>query len=93
MHSLYHLIINKGRKNVLVNLGTGHGKSVVIQMLAMVLNSQQNKRVFVVCLNNFLAAQSRIKYNKEGGINYLPYSTFKRMLPSEDILVIYDEFD
>ena len=50
---LVQLII-EGDHSMLVSVGTGHGKSVIIQLLADML-ALQGKYVVVVCLNSFLA--------------------------------------
>ena len=44
-----------------MTLGTGHGKSVIIQLLADILCSIDGK-VIIVCLNNFLAHWGRVTY-------------------------------
>ena len=50
---LAQLIIEEGH-SILVSVGTGHGKSVIIQMLADIL-ALHNKKVVIVCLQGFLA--------------------------------------
>ena len=51
---------------VLVQLGTGHGKSVIIQLLALSLKQKLKKGVIVVCLNKYLAYQSATRYSETG---------------------------
>lgn len=41
-------------KNILSCLGTGHGKTIIILLIAMSLNYITEKKVYVVCLNYFL---------------------------------------
>jgi hypothetical protein len=47
---------------ILFALGTGHGKSVIIQTLAN-MKSIAGERVIIVCLNYFLAYWGRTTYD------------------------------
>jgi replicative superfamily II helicase len=47
-------LVVEGDHSALVSVGTGHGKSVIIQLLADML-AIQGKKVVIVCLNSFLA--------------------------------------
>jgi hypothetical protein len=47
--------------NIIVSVGTGHGKSVIIELLADILAAIDGK-VIIVCLNNFLAHWGRMTY-------------------------------
>mmetsp|Transcript_20010 Transcript_20010/g.14722 ORF Transcript_20010/g.14722 Transcript_20010/m.14722 type:complete len:151 (+) Transcript_20010:235-687(+) len=44
-----------GKKASMVTLGTGHGKSVIIQLVASAMATLSQKKVLIVCLNPFLA--------------------------------------
>jgi superfamily II DNA or RNA helicase len=55
---LRELITTYKKKAVQIKLHTGHGKSVVIQMLARTLGT----KVIIVCLNSFLKNWSIMLY-------------------------------
>eukprot|EP00349_Pseudokeronopsis_sp_Brazil_P010565 CAMPEP_0202971632 /NCGR_PEP_ID=MMETSP1396-20130829/28876_1 /ASSEMBLY_ACC=CAM_ASM_000872 /TAXON_ID= /ORGANISM="Pseudokeronopsis sp., Strain Brazil" /LENGTH=263 /DNA_ID=CAMNT_0049701193 /DNA_START=857 /DNA_END=1648 /DNA_ORIENTATION=+ len=59
VNALVHVVKNLRFKYCLVNLETGHGKSVVIQLLARTLSSLTRAKVYIVCLNQFLVAQAQ----------------------------------
>lgn len=44
----------ENEKNILSCLGTGHGKTIIILLIGMALNGITGKKVYIVCLNNFL---------------------------------------
>ena len=50
-------------------------------------------KVIVVCLNNYLAAQSKLKYLSKGNIEYTSLYNFNKKKPNSQTLVIYDEID
>lgn len=82
-----------------MSLGTGHGKSIIIQQLAEMVSSTVNK-VYVVCLNDFLAHYGRKVYGKKslnveaGRIVYMDLEVFLKIDPSgDDAIVIFDEID
>ena len=66
-------------QSVLVSVGTGHGKSVIIQLLADML-AIQGKKVVIVCLNSFLAFWGSTNYGSpyvsQGTIRYVSMDTF-----------------
>lgn len=45
----------KAKNEIIVTLGTGHGKSLLIQLFADML-IKNNQKVIIVCLNEFLAS-------------------------------------
>ena len=49
--------------------------------------------MFVVCLNEFLASQSDLKYNSSSEIEYCSLDSFLRTPPLKKALVIFDEID
>ena len=62
-----NMIHRLSKKNLVVTLSTGHGKSIIIQLLADILTALGGK-VLIVCLNNFLAHWGRMTY---GSLNVL----------------------
>jgi len=47
---------------MIIALGTGHGKSIIIQVLADLLINLGKKHVLIVCINEFLAYYARSLY-------------------------------
>ena len=82
--------------SALVSVGTGHGKSVIIQLLADLL-ALQGKKVVIVCLNSFLAFWATTTYGSpwvaEGTIRYVSLENFLKMKPTTDGIAIFDEID
>ena len=80
----------------MVSVGTGHGKSVIIQLLADLL-ALKGKKVVVVCLNSFLAYWGASTYGStwvnNGSIRYVSLEHFLAMEPVEDSVAIFDEID
>ena len=66
VHGLLYTMVKDPLKKVLVQLGTGHGKSIIIQLLALSLKEKLKKGVVVVCLNKYLAYQSATRYSETG---------------------------
>lgn len=93
---LLHLLIKSGKKNVIVTLCTGHGKSIIIQLLADIL-VELSGNVIIVCLNDFLAYCSRENYGSSNvrydKITYMSITDFLKIKPDSNINVIYDEID
>ena len=87
------MINRENKKNIVVSLGTGHGKSVVIQLLADIL-SNLGFEVMIVTLNNFLAHWGRKNYGsinvKGDRVMYIGVKSFMKREPDSNIIVIYD---
>jgi hypothetical protein len=94
--SLTSLTLNDQELSALVSVGTGHGKSVIIQLLADIL-ALQSKKVVIVCLNSFLAFWGSTTYGSpwvnNGSIKYVSLENFLKMKPVEDGVAIFDEID
>ena len=62
--NLLYCLDEKGAaiKRMIVSVDTGHGKSVVIQLLADMLVKNGAKNVLIVCLNDFLSYFGEEKY-------------------------------
>jgi hypothetical protein len=79
-----------------VTLSTGHGKSVIIQLLADIL-VEISGNVIIVCLNNFLAHQGRVYYGSTNIISdkiiYMSFDNFLKRRPEPGTHVIFDEID
>ena len=93
---LLYLITKAQKKNIIVTLCTGHGKSVIIQLLADMLE-QVDDNVIIVCMNEFLAHQGRTIYGSKkvvkGTIIYISIHDFLKMTPNQRFNVIFDEMD
>jgi superfamily II DNA or RNA helicase len=48
-------MIAQGKFEIMVALETGHGKTLIIQLIAEMLLRMICQKVIIVCLNNFLA--------------------------------------
>ena len=57
------------------------------------LEGTTKKKVLVICLNNYLAAQGKNTYATGGNIEYISLVTFNRKKPNPNTYVIYDEID
>ena len=79
-----------------MSVGTGHGKSVIIQLLSDIL-ALQGKKIVVVCLNSFLAFWGSNTYGSpwvsSGTIRYVSLEHFLKMEPVKDGVAIFDEID
>jgi hypothetical protein len=77
-------------------LSTGHGKSVIIQLLADIL-VERSDEVIIVCLNDYLVHQGRRKYESPnvrfGKIIYMTLHEFLKRNPDRYVDVIFDEID
>lgn len=86
----------EGEHSALVSVGTGHGKSVIIQLLADLL-ALQGKKVVIVCLNGFLAFWGANTYGSpwvsQGSIRYVSLDSFLKMKPIDNGIAIFDEID
>ena len=89
-------LIIDGEHSALVSVGTGHGKSVIIQLLSDIL-ALQGKKIVVVCLNSFLAFWGSNTYGSpwvsSGTIRYVSLEHFLKMEPVKDGVAIFDEID
>ena len=79
---MFQLISEANIKSIIASLGTGHGKSVVIQLLAQLLEVTGKGKVLIVCLNNYLAAQGKLKYSTDGNIEYTSLVNFNKKKPN-----------
>jgi hypothetical protein len=81
---------------MIVSLGTGHGKSIIIQLIADII-SMLNEKVIIVCLNNFLSFWGKTKYGSQrvqcDKIQYLSLEAFINKAPNPSVHVIFDEID
>lgn len=86
----------KANSKIIVTLGTGHGKSLLIQLLADILIENRQK-VIIVCLNDFLASQGRRRYGSpnvvHGKLEYISLTQFLKRQPESLTNVIFDEID
>jgi superfamily II DNA or RNA helicase len=57
-------LITKGKREIIVALETGHGKTIVIQLLAELLLKFYCQKVIIVCLNSFLAHWAKTSFAK-----------------------------
>jgi superfamily II DNA or RNA helicase len=57
-------MITQGKKEIMVALETGHGKTLVIQLIADMLLRMVSSKVIIVCLNNFLANWAKATLGK-----------------------------
>jgi superfamily II DNA or RNA helicase len=57
-------MITEGKKEIMVALETGHGKTLVIQLIADMLLRMVSSKVIIVCLNNFLANWAKATLGK-----------------------------
>ena len=93
---MVYLLTNLNKKNLILTLSTGHGKSVIIQLLADILSHLEGK-VIIVCVNNFLAHWGRTVYGsfnvKAEKIDYMPLEHFIKRTPDKNTHVIFDEID
>src|SRR5688572_17959440 len=90
------MITRMNKKNIVVTLSTGHGKSVIIQLLADILVALDGE-VIIVGLNNFLSHWGRTNYGSFNVLNnkvtYMPLEHFIKRDPNKLINVIFDEVD
>jgi hypothetical protein len=90
------LLTKAGKKNVITTLCTGHGKSIIIQLLADIL-VEVSGPVIIVCLNDFLAHWARTNYGslncRKEKIMYMSIHDFLKRCPDSNVHVIYDEID
>ena len=81
---------------IIFALGTGHGKSVIIQTLAN-MKSIAGERVIIVCLNYFLAYWGRTIYDSQHIDNrnteYVSLNCFSKMPVDDNAIVVFDEID
>ena len=84
------------KKANIITLSTGHGKSVIIQLLADILAAIDGD-VIIVCLNNFLSHWGRMNYGstnvRDDKITYMPLDHFIKRKPNPAVHVIFDEID
>jgi len=84
------------KKTIIVTLGTAHGKSLIIQMLADIL-VEYSQKVIIVCTNNFLAHSGRKYYGsynvRDDKIEYMTLSHFLKRTPEPSTHVLFDEID
>ena len=77
-----------------MTLSTGHGKSVIIQLLADILSAIDGD-VIVVGLNSFLSHWGRMMYGsnrvRDGKITYIPLEHYIKRKPNPKVHVIFDE--
>lgn len=83
---------------ILISLGTGHGKSVLIQIIAnMLALKYKNKTIIVVCLNEFLAFWSSFIYGSyfvaKQRIRYISLAVFLNLPVEPNVLVVFDEVE
>ena len=97
--SIFYSYRNKNHAQV-IGLPTGHGKTVIIQLLAdMITLADSTLKVLVVCLNPFLANQAKHRVAsgnprvQKAIITYVDLNTFLMMTPKEKTVVIFDEID
>ena len=80
----------------MVSLGTGHGKSVIIQLLAD-MQAMNGVQVIIVCINKFLAYWGQSTYGSpyvaNSMIRYMDLNSFLQTTPDKDTVVICDEID
>jgi superfamily II DNA or RNA helicase len=57
-------LITKGKREIIVALETGHGKTIVIQLLAELLLKFYCQKVIIVCLNSFLSHWAKTSFAK-----------------------------
>jgi hypothetical protein len=105
---LVMMILNgEGINDIVVLLSTGHGKSIIIHILAEVLCYMEFDKVKIVCLNEYLSTFAINTYCEDelpsnytdGKLEYLSLDDFLNKDPETvtdpDIheLIIYDEID
>ena len=80
----------------MVSLGTGHGKSVIIQLLAD-MQAMAGTNVIIVCLNRFLAYWGQNTYDSpyvaNFSIRYMDLHSFMQTTPDKNTVIICDEID
>jgi hypothetical protein len=82
---------------LIVQVGTGHGKSVVAQLEADMLIATGTKKVLIVCTTEFLAHYGSHIYGtantSAGKIRYVSFAKFLSIPVDTDTVVIFDEVD
>jgi hypothetical protein len=75
-------------------VGTGHGKSVIIQLLADMFVLAGKTKVLIVCANDFLKHWGEHNYGTAGGfVQYVSRREFLEMTPDSDTIVLIDEIN
>ena len=93
-------------RNIVIQLPTGHGKTLIIAALAMIIAEDLNQKVFIVSMNKFLSqyAHSLFEGMRNIGIfrqpnpNSVTYITCSELMSFSEkklneIVVIFDEID
>jgi superfamily II DNA or RNA helicase len=57
-------MVVQGKHEIMIALETGHGKTLIIQLIADILIRSFCKKVIIVCLNNFLANWAKATLGK-----------------------------
>jgi hypothetical protein len=84
---------------LIVSILTGHGKTLLIQMVAnMILDTFNHKTVTIVCLNKFLHSYAELKYARNNPLvnhrlKFKDVYSFFKCQPGENEVVIFDEID